>query len=45
VITPAAVQSSFCDLEVDYARELNKRIVPVLRDPVPSRSRRSRSGC
>jgi WD40 repeat protein len=34
VITPAAVQSSFCDLEVDYARELNKRIVPVLRDPV-----------
>ena len=35
VITPAAVESAYCDQEVDYARELNKRIVPVLRDPVP----------
>lgn len=35
VITPAAVASAYCDQEVDYARELNKRIVPVLRDPVP----------
>ncbi|HEY2436659.1 MAG TPA: TIR domain-containing protein, partial [Solirubrobacteraceae bacterium] len=35
VITPAAVESPYCDQEVDYARQLNKRIVPVLRDPVP----------
>jgi WD40 repeat protein len=35
VITPAAVESAYCGQEVDYARELHKRIVPVLRDPVP----------
>jgi WD40 repeat protein len=35
VITPASVQSSYCENEVDYAREMQKRIVPVLRDPVP----------
>jgi WD40 repeat protein len=35
VITPAAVQSAYCENEVEYARELKKRIVPVLRLPVP----------
>lgn len=34
VITPAAVRSRYCETEVEYARELNKRIVPVLRGPV-----------
>ena len=35
VITPSSVQSAFCDSEVEYARELQKRIVPVLRQSVP----------
>lgn len=35
VITPASVASEFCDQEVTYARSLEKRIVPVLRVPVP----------
>jgi WD40 repeat protein len=35
VITPAAVASDFCEQEVSYARTLEKRIVPVLRSPVP----------
>ena len=35
VITPASVRSAYCENEVDYAREMQKRIVPVLRDPVP----------
>jgi WD40 repeat protein len=34
VITPAAVESPFCESEVDYASDLHKRIVPVLRAPV-----------
>src|ERR1700690_3932811 len=34
VITPASVASAYCEQEVEYARELQKRIVPVLRDPV-----------
>jgi WD40 repeat protein len=34
VITPASVSSAYCEQEVEYARELQKRIVPVLRDPV-----------
>ena len=34
VITPASVASSYCENEVEYAREMQKRIVPVLRDPV-----------
>jgi len=34
VITPASVKSSYCENEVEYAREMQKRIVPVLRDPV-----------
>jgi WD40 repeat protein len=34
VITPAAVESSYCENEVEYARELQKRIVPILREPV-----------
>jgi WD40 repeat protein len=38
VITPAAVDSSYCENEVDYARELGKRIVPVLRVAVPDAS-------
>ena len=35
VITPSSVHSPYCDNEVEYARDLNKRIVPVLREPVP----------
>jgi WD40 repeat protein len=35
VITPAAVESRYCENEVEYARKLNKRIVPVLRTAVP----------
>ena len=35
VITPNAVESAYCENEVEYAREMQKRIVPVLRDPVP----------
>jgi TIR domain-containing protein len=35
VITPSAVTSAYCENEVEYARKLHKRIVPVLRDPVP----------
>jgi TIR domain len=34
VITPVSVASAYCEHEVEYARELQKRIVPVLRDPV-----------
>jgi WD40 repeat protein len=35
VITPSSVKSSYCEHEVEYARAMQKRIVPVLRDPVP----------
>ncbi len=35
VITPSSVASDFCEQEVSYARTLEKRIVPVLRSPVP----------
>jgi len=35
IITPASVASCFCEQEVTYARSLAKRIVPVLREPVP----------
>ena len=35
VITRASVASGFCEQEVAYARSLAKRIVPVLREPVP----------
>lgn len=35
VITPAAVESAYCENEVEYAKEMQKRIVPVLREPVP----------
>lgn len=38
VITPDSVASRFCEQEVEYARELHKRIVPVLRVPVPDES-------
>jgi WD40 repeat protein len=34
VITPDSVRSRYCENEVEYARELQKRIVPVLRNPV-----------
>src|SRR5271156_596426 len=34
VITKASVTSRFCEQEVTYARSLNKRIVPVLRQGV-----------
>jgi WD40 repeat protein len=35
VITPESVHSAYCENEVEYARELQKRILPVLREPVP----------
>ena len=35
VISPDSVASDFCEEEVTYARSLEKRIVPVLRTPVP----------
>ncbi len=38
VITPHSVTSDFCEQEVTYARSLEKRIVPVLRAPVPDPS-------
>ncbi len=34
VITPESVHSAYCENEVEYARELQKRILPVLREPV-----------
>ena len=35
VITPASVASAYCENEVEHAQEMQKRIVPVLREPVP----------
>ncbi len=35
VITPNAVNSAFCENEVEYARHMQKRILPVLREQVP----------
>jgi WD40 repeat protein len=35
VITPSAVNSAYCENEVEYARQMQKRILPVLREPVP----------
>jgi len=35
VITPEAVRSAYCENEVEYARRMQKRILPVLREPVP----------
>jgi WD40 repeat protein len=35
VISPAALASHYCDQEVTYARELEKRMVPVLHIAVP----------
>jgi WD40 repeat protein len=35
VISPDSVQSEYCEQEVTYAAELNKRIVPLALRPVP----------
>jgi WD40 repeat protein len=35
VITPDSVHSPYCGNEVEYARQMQKRILPVLRSPVP----------
>jgi WD40 repeat protein len=35
VITPESAASQFCQQEVDHALDLNKRLVPLLREPVP----------
>ena len=35
VITSNAVRSAYCENEVEYAREMQKRILPVSREPVP----------
>ncbi len=34
VITPESAASQFCEQEVEHALELNKRLVPLLREPV-----------
>ena len=34
VISPASVESRYCETELQYAQELNKRIVPILRESV-----------
>jgi hypothetical protein len=34
VITPSSVHSTYCENEVEHAREVQKRIMPVLREPV-----------
>jgi hypothetical protein len=34
VITPESVASRYCETEVAYAQQLQKRVVPVLRSPV-----------
>jgi WD40 repeat protein len=34
VISPDSVASRYCESEVEYALELHKRLVPVLREPV-----------
>jgi WD40 repeat protein len=34
VITPNAVNSAYCENEVEYARQMQKRILPVLREQV-----------
>jgi WD40 repeat protein len=34
VISPESVASQYCESEVEYALELQKRVVPVLREPV-----------
>jgi WD40 repeat protein len=34
VISPESVKSRYCESEVDYAVSLQKRLVPVLREPV-----------
>ena len=31
MITPSSVESAYCENKVEYARELQKRIVPMLR--------------
>jgi hypothetical protein len=35
VITPEALRSAYCENEIEYARHMQKRILPVLREPVP----------
>jgi hypothetical protein len=47
VTTPAVVEPACCEQEVECASELGKRMVPVLRTPVPNRrlpSHRGREG-
>ena len=34
LLSPAAVQSSWCQYELDYALSLNKRIIPLLVEPI-----------
>ena len=34
VITPASVESRYCESEIEHALELNKRVVPLLREVV-----------
>lgn len=35
IITPESAASQYCEQEVEHALSLNKRVVPVLREPVP----------
>ncbi len=34
LLSPAALRSPWCQKEIDYARQLNKRIIPILVKPV-----------
>lgn len=34
VVSPDSANSSVCDMEIDYARQLGKRVVPILVHPV-----------
>jgi TIR domain len=43
VITPVSVASAYCEHEVEYARELQKRIVPCCATPSAMSSCRRRS--
>lgn len=36
LLSPAAMQSKYCQMELDYACRLNKRIIPILVSPTPA---------
>ena len=38
LITPASLQSEYCRMELSYAIELNKRVIPIMVAPTPDTS-------